>query len=104
MLSEQNILPLIKEKVLELLPDARVLLFGSRVAGNVHPESDWDILILTKNRYPKATKWAIHDKLFPLSVQFGTFINIVLVHENDWNTNAGYYSLRTNIGGKVIAA
>lgn len=104
MLPETNILSLIKEQVLSVLPDAKVLLFGSRAVGNPHIESDWDILILTKQNYPRSLKWEIHDRIFPLSVEFATFINILLVQESEWASNAGYYTLRKNIGKNFIAA
>ncbi|MCC6289456.1 MAG: nucleotidyltransferase domain-containing protein [Chitinophagaceae bacterium] len=104
MLPEANILPLIKEQVQAVLPDARVLLFGSRVTGKVHAESDWDILILTKTKYPKSVKWLIHDKLFHISIAFATFINIMMVQEDDWHANPGYYALKKNIGENFVAA
>ncbi len=104
MLHEHNILALINTKVLSIIPDAKVLLFGSRVTGDVHAESDWDILILTKKKYPKSMKWTIHDKLFSLNIELGIFINILLVQEEEWNSNAAYYSLKKNIGENLIAA
>ena len=104
MLADRNILPLIKAGVLSILPGAQVMLFGSRVTGNIHAESDWDILILTEEKHPKSTKWLIHDRLFPLSVEYATFINIMLVQEEEWKTSAAYYSLRKNIAENLIAA
>mgnify|MGYP001605716199 CR=1 FL=1 len=104
MLPEKDILHLIKTQILSVLPDAQVLLFGSRALGNAHAESDCDILILTQKKYSKSTKWKIHDVLFSLSVEFSTFINIMLVQEEDWKSNAAYYSLRKNIGENLIAA
>lgn len=85
------------------MPDARVMLFGSRLTDNVHEESDWDILVLTKDKYPRSVKWKIHDRLFNLSVQYSTFINIMLVQEDEWNTGAGYYSLKQRIGNNFVA-
>jgi predicted nucleotidyltransferase len=81
-----------------------VLLFGSRAYGVPSEESDWDILVLTKDNHPKATKRLIQDKLFPISLEFSTFINLILVQENDWTSNPGYYSLRKNIGNNLISA
>ncbi len=42
-------LELIKERVVELFPDAKVYLFGSVVEGNVHPHSDIDVAVVTEN-------------------------------------------------------
>jgi len=59
---------------------------------------------LTKDKHPKATKRLIQDKLFPISVEFSTFINLLLVQEDDWETDASYYSLRKNIGNNLVSA
>jgi predicted nucleotidyltransferase len=104
MLTDNSILPIIKSQVHKIVPGAQVLLYGSRVTGKIHEESDWDILILTKIKHPKATKWVIHDLLFQLSIDFSTFINILLIQEEEWENSAAYYSLRKNIGNNLIAA
>ena len=104
MTDSSTILSSIKSEVLSIIPDSKVLLFGSRAYGIATEESDWDILILTKHVHPKATNWLIQDKLFPISMKFSTFINLILVQENEWETNAGYYSLRKNIGDNLIVA
>lgn len=41
-----KLLQLIKRKVLEINPNAKILLYGSRARGTEHNESDWDLLIL----------------------------------------------------------
>ena|SRR5258708_3416627 len=104
MVAANNILSSIKSQVQAVVPGAKVLLFGSRVYGVPTEESDWDILILTKDKHPKSTKRLIQDKLFPISMEFSTFINLLLVREDEWETNAGYYSLRKNIGNNLIIA
>lgn len=43
MLPPQIILNDISSKVHTVLPDAQVLLYGSRARGDWHEESDWDI-------------------------------------------------------------
>lgn len=104
MLQQKDILSSIKKEVLTITPDANVYLFGSRATGITHRESDWDILILTSKKYPKSTKWLIHDKIFPVSVRFGTFFNILLVNKGEWNSNAGYYALKLSIGKNLVPA
>ena len=39
-MNKQDILSNIKSLVLEEIPDAKIYLFGSRVTGKVHEESD----------------------------------------------------------------
>ena len=104
MLSQKDILSLIRELVLTVTPDAKVMLFGSRATGSTHAESDWDILILTQKKYPKSVKWLIHDKIFPISVSNTTFFNILLIQKDEWNFNAGYYALKMSIGKNIVVA
>jgi predicted nucleotidyltransferase len=104
LINNNNLLPLIKAQVHKILPDAQVVLFGSQATGQTHNESDWDILILTKQKYAKSTKWLVLEHLSSLSIEFATFINLVMVQEDEWKSNAAYYSLRTNIGTNMVVA
>jgi predicted nucleotidyltransferase len=100
MLSSQEILKLIKSKILEVIPDAAVFIFGSRTTNTATEESDWDILIITKNRTDKKIKRIAQEALFPLSIHLASFINTIIVSEDDWNSNPSYYSLRKSISAK----
>ena len=98
MLTEQQILIAIKSQIKEIIPESEVILFGSRVNNTAHEESDWDILVVTNNNADrKKTKQAIHDKIFPLSVAIGSFINILLLTASDWRQNPSYYALRRSV-------
>jgi len=100
---QQEILKTIKALVNEEIPDARVYLFGSRARGDWHSESDWDILVLTNKKYPKAMKWKIHDKLFPLSVAVGTIFQFIMASHEEWENNAGYYTFQQGIKDELVA-
>ena len=97
MSSNNEILKEIKTAIQHEIPDAKIYLFGSRVNGNAHEESDWDILILTQNKYSKEIKWKIQDKLFPLSLKLSAYFDIKLIQEEEWNNNPGYYSLKLDL-------
>lgn len=104
MTSVQETLKSIKAIVQEIIPDADVFLFGSRANNTATEESDWDILIITKQPADKKTKHIVQDALFPLSVHLASFIDIILVNENDWHTNPSYYSLKESISAKSLVA
>jgi predicted nucleotidyltransferase len=103
MKTDQEILNEIKSTVQEIVPDAKVFLFGSRATGKSHEESDWDILILTKNKYPRSMKWIIFDKLLPLGNSISSMISVIMEQEDEWFNNAGYYALRLNVEPEKIA-
>lgn len=47
---------IIKDSTFRLLPDSRILLFGSRARQDFEVESDYDFLIITKNTIDIQTK------------------------------------------------
>jgi predicted nucleotidyltransferase len=93
MKTQKEILEKIKSQVLSVVPDAHVYLFGSRARGDFHEESDWDILIKTKNKPDYRLKDKIRQKIYPISVDIFDFINTIIVSENDWENDPGYFSL-----------
>ena len=103
MTEQKEILSQIKTAIQEVVPDAKVYLFGSRARGDWHDESDWDILVLTEKKYPKAVKWQIHDKLFPLSVTLGTIFQLIITTKEEWENHPGYYVLQNTIQKELLA-
>jgi predicted nucleotidyltransferase len=102
MSNPSDILNQIKSQVKAVIPDAKIGLFGSRANGYATEESDWDILILTMDKFSTAEKRMIQDRVFPISLQYASFINLTLVREDEWKASAWYYSLKKNIGNNLI--
>jgi len=67
-MSESEILNSIKSIVHSLLPDAKILLFGSRAKGNYRQDSDYDILVITQNLLQEKEKTSWRNKLNKLLV------------------------------------
>ncbi len=62
-MSNKTILKTIKSTVKSFLPEARVLLFGSRARGNSNQDSDFDVLILTDETYPERAKMTLESNI-----------------------------------------
>ncbi len=103
MTNQTEILSTIKSLVKEVIPDAKIYLFGSRATGKVHEESDWDILILTEKIADRALRKKIHYKLFPFNLTINGIIDTTIVNENDWIESPSYYILNHSIKGEQIA-
>lgn len=103
METNENILHQIKDAVNKITPDAKVILFGSRVTGNIHVESDWDILVLTKEKKEKKFKREIQNKLYPISLSINAFISLIFTSSYEWENNPAYYSLRKSIAEEYIS-
>ncbi len=84
------ILSEIKRLVMEVDPNARVILYGSRARGDQREDSDWDLLIMTKGKADLELERRFRHKLFELEVQFGLSISTLAVSETDWK---GKYSV-----------
>ena len=101
---EETIFLKIKSEIQTMLSGAKISLFGSRANGNANEESDWDILILTREKPGDEITRMRQDRLFPLSVKIAAFINIIIVSEADWNTDPSYYALRQSVSTKKVMA
>jgi predicted nucleotidyltransferase len=102
MYKQDEILSKIKSLVQEVIPDAKVYLFGSRVTGKVHEESDWDILAITSLKVSRELKDNIRKKLYPVIGGDYFFIDLKIVNVKDWYESPSYYVLRHSIKDEVV--
>ena len=93
-----------KQIVHSVLPEAKVILFGSRANGTETEESDWDLLILDKNAVDKKTRWAVYDALYPLSLELFAIINPIVANEEEWEQSPSWYSLRLSVSRNPTVA
>ena len=69
----------------ELVPDAKIVLFGSEARGDARPDSDIDLLILiSSDPVPVNTEKEIIGFLSDLSVQTGVIISSIILPRNKW--------------------
>ena len=62
-MSNKEVLNTIKSVIHSFLPDARVLLFGSRARGDFNKDSDFDLLIITMQDFPDREKITCTGKI-----------------------------------------
>jgi len=88
----------------QLLPDDRLILFGSQVRGDARPDSDWDLLLLLDK--PKKEQ-SDEDKTFEFVMmgwQFGTYLSIKIYTENEWEKRkySPFYENVINEGIEIV--
>ena len=101
-MSKEEILAAIKAKVLAVVPDATVMLFGSRARGDWHDESDWDILVLTQQEVTSALKKKVHYAVYPIGLNNFFWIDTIVANINDWKQHPGCYSLSLSVKNDLV--
>ena len=99
---DKKTLTALKTIITTEIPDAELMLFGNRAKGAYNAQSDWDMLILTTNDYPQTRKWELQEKLFNVTLQQGTRVNILLAQKAKWHTEQEYEILRKRIEEELL--
>jgi hypothetical protein len=84
------------------IPDAELMLYGDRSKGAYEDHSDWNILILTTNEYPRALKWELQENLNAITLQHGSCVNILLAQKAKWHTEPEYQMIRERITDELV--
>jgi len=80
---DRAIVEKIREVVWGLLPDATVILFGSRARGDAAADSDWDLLVLTE-MVDRTIEKTIYSALFEVELDENIIINVLVIERDDW--------------------
>jgi predicted nucleotidyltransferase len=99
---DKETLATLKTIITTEIPDAVVMLFGNRAKGAYGAQSDWDLLILTTDDSPATLKWELQEKLFDITLQQGTRVNMLLTQKTKWYTEPEYEVLRKRIEGELL--
>ena len=83
--TSEEILKLIKELLHTIVPDARVILFGSRARGEANDDSDWDLLVLLDKPQIESSDFdRVSYPLYELGWQEGEQFSPKLYTVKDW--------------------
>jgi predicted nucleotidyltransferase len=87
----QHIIQKIRQKVNEIDNTAEVILYGSRARGDNKRDSDWDVMILLKQKnVDKKTEQTFRHNLLDLELEIGVPISVFVYSKSDWE---GKYSI-----------
>jgi len=76
----------VKQVVQSLLPDAKVILYGSRARGDAVSESDWDFLILTDQQVSFDLEQQLWHRLYDVEIEIGEVVSAFIKNRDEWET------------------
>ena len=89
--SKRHIIQLIRQKVNDIDSTAEVILYGSRARGDNKRDSDWDVMILLKQKnVDKRVEQTFRHHLLDLELEIGVPISVFVYSKSDWE---GKYSI-----------
>lgn len=79
-----ELLERVKEAVLELAPEAEIILYGSRARGTAQVDSDWDFLILLPEPVSKSLEIQIKNRLYDIELETDTVLSSIIRSKQEW--------------------
>ncbi|HKJ78298.1 MAG TPA: nucleotidyltransferase domain-containing protein [Prolixibacteraceae bacterium] len=84
-MNRKKIVHNIKQRLLEIDPGAKIILYGSEARGEANQNSDIDVLILlNKNQSKFELKTRINNALYDIELETGIIINPLIYPKKEW--------------------
>ena len=74
-----------KQAIRSVVPDADVILYGSRARGDAADDSDYDLLVLVDRRADPAIHKRLISSIFPLE-ENGAVLTLSVHNRDRWNS------------------
>jgi len=71
----------------QLLPNERLILFGSQARGDAREDSDWDLLVLLDRDSERSFSEDFDEYAYPFSGigdKYGTFVSVIVYVKREW--------------------
>jgi len=86
-MNRKELLEKVRQNILEIEPDAKIVLYGSRSRGDWLPDSDWDFLILVDGALNDRRIDRIRHQLYETEWESGEVISSIVRNHSEWNSN-----------------
>jgi len=83
-IKREELLRRVKEAVRELVPEAEIILYGSRARGTASTDSDWDFLILLPSPADSNLESQIRDRLYDLELEADAVLSSIILSRQEW--------------------
>ncbi len=82
-----SLLTKIQKTIRSVAPNADVVLYGSRVRGEAHKDSDWDFLILTEESKNAKLEKTLRDNLYEIELDTDQILSSIIRTKKEWNSS-----------------
>lgn len=66
------------------VPDAEVILYGSAARGTRQPDSDYDVLVLSRERLSTAEERALESAIYDLMLDRDVVVSTIVYAQEEW--------------------
>ncbi|OGC01793.1 hypothetical protein A2V82_09590 [candidate division KSB1 bacterium RBG_16_48_16] len=80
----QVLLNKIRTEVHSIVPNADIILYGSRVRGEASKDSDWDLLILVDQPVDNNLITKLRDSLYETELETDEILSCIVRSKQDW--------------------
>jgi uncharacterized protein len=102
--NEKKALEELKEKILKIYPEARIILYGSKARGDFDRESDIDLLILIPQKINTKLEEEIYHISYEIELKYNVVFGEIIENKKFWETPlANVMPLYQNIDKEGIA-
>jgi predicted nucleotidyltransferase len=84
--AEKALLDRCRQAIRRVVPDADIILYGSRARGDAHEDSDYDILVLVDQPASIALKDRLLSSIYPLELETGAMLTLVTYDRRRWES------------------
>ena len=75
-----------KAAIKGIVPDAEIILYGSRARGQAHPDSDYDLLVLTDEEADLDMEEEIRSAIFDLQLEYDVLLSVFAYNREQWSS------------------
>jgi uncharacterized protein len=77
---------------------AEIFLYGSRARGDNHPDSDWDILVITpRDKITLDYESELRDPILDIEFETGQIISLMVYTRTDWAKKMMFSPFYSNV-------
>ncbi|MFW6147160.1 MAG: nucleotidyltransferase domain-containing protein [Thermodesulfobacteriota bacterium] len=84
--ADESLLKQVEQQIHSIVPDAEVILYGSRARGDARPASDWDFLILVDQPLDRDRILELKNRLYDLELETDTVLTSIVRTSDEWNS------------------